>query len=397
MAVTYTLKAISMLDKQNLKELSEATSFKLNLSQLAVEKDFYVTHVIQTLTQIQNDYFDLVFQGGTSLSKGYKLIERLSEDVDFRIIQHPATFNLSKNTKRKKLREFRHEIVETLKLAGFTLPNDAIRVFYEGNFMQINAAFDNADKLTYLKPHVAIECFMGDLALLPSSKSITTLIKTTLGNKCNHQEISVNCIALDETAAEKWVALTRRIANSRLRSHLNDKHLVRHLYDLYFLSQSGLLTGDYQKLIPNLLNKDREQFKKYNPTTNAAVGIPKIIVAINNIGIVLPIVSPKPMATTLVKFISLRSDWLSIALKIKSNAKASNIAKIHTTIELVPLTLNTSEGRNRTPDPIIEPIAKTIDPHKLSFLFILCANPIYSCSRSFHPKFFPKLYGKIKP
>lgn len=69
-----------MLDNHHLKELSQAASIKLNLSQLAVEKDFYITQAIQVLTQVQNDYFELIFQGGTSLSKGYQLVSRLSED-----------------------------------------------------------------------------------------------------------------------------------------------------------------------------------------------------------------------------------------------------------------------------------------------------------------------------
>jgi len=100
------------------------------------------------------------------------------------------------------------------------------------------------------------------------SKPITTLIKVTLGEKCNHLEMPVNCAALDETAAEKWVALTRRISNSRITPRLSDKHLVRHLYDLYHLTQSGLLTGEYQNLIAGLLKKDSEQFQKQNPMYN---------------------------------------------------------------------------------------------------------------------------------
>ena len=257
-----------MLDNHHLKELSQAASIKLNLSQLAVEKDFYITQAIQVLTQVQNDYFELIFQGGTSLSKGYQLVSRLSEDVDFRVIQRAETLNLGKNVKRKKLSEFRHDLVNALKITGFILSDNAVQVFYEGRFMRINAAFAGADKLTYLKPHVAIECFMGDLVLPPISKPITTLIKVALGEKCNHTDILVNCAALDETTAEKWVALTRRISNSQIKARPSDKHLVRHLYDLYHLTQSGLLTGDYQNLIAGLLKKDSEQFQKYNLAYN---------------------------------------------------------------------------------------------------------------------------------
>lgn len=70
----------------DLRALAQAASIKLNLSQFAVEKDFYITNVIRTLITVDDDYFTLVFQGGTSLSKGYQIIQRLSEDVDFRVV-----------------------------------------------------------------------------------------------------------------------------------------------------------------------------------------------------------------------------------------------------------------------------------------------------------------------
>ena len=47
-----------------------------------VEKDYWVTH---TLWAMLDQGFDLWFKGGTSLSKGFDLIERLSEDIDVRV------------------------------------------------------------------------------------------------------------------------------------------------------------------------------------------------------------------------------------------------------------------------------------------------------------------------
>jgi hypothetical protein len=48
-----------------------------------VEKDYWVTHVLWWLTQAQ---FGLSFKGGTSLSKCFGLIERLSEDIDLHLV-----------------------------------------------------------------------------------------------------------------------------------------------------------------------------------------------------------------------------------------------------------------------------------------------------------------------
>lgn len=47
-----------------------------------VEKDYWVTHALWAL---QEQGFDVWFKGGTSLSKGFDLIERFSEDLDLRI------------------------------------------------------------------------------------------------------------------------------------------------------------------------------------------------------------------------------------------------------------------------------------------------------------------------
>jgi len=47
-----------------------------------VEKDYWVTHVLWALL---HQGFDLWFKGGTSLSKGFGLIERFSEDLDLKV------------------------------------------------------------------------------------------------------------------------------------------------------------------------------------------------------------------------------------------------------------------------------------------------------------------------
>jgi hypothetical protein len=59
---------------------------QLGLAPLFVEKDYWVTQVLSALHSCRPGGF--VFKGGTSLSKGYALIERFSEDVD--ILIQPA-------------------------------------------------------------------------------------------------------------------------------------------------------------------------------------------------------------------------------------------------------------------------------------------------------------------
>ena len=57
------------------------------LRESIIEKDYFVTKALRILEQTAGNL--IIFQGGTSLSKGWGVIERFSEDVD--IFPDPAT------------------------------------------------------------------------------------------------------------------------------------------------------------------------------------------------------------------------------------------------------------------------------------------------------------------
>lgn len=244
------------------------TSKMLGIPVDFIIKDYYVTVAIQALCSVKDPYFDLIFQGGTSLSKGHQVINRLSEDIDFRIVLKPDATHLGKEIRRKRLRDFRYTLIDTLKNTGFFIEKEQVKVFYEGRFMSIRASYEGSARITYLKPHIAIDCFVGELLLEPQAAEITSLIKTILGQECTHHSIHTPCLALDETAAEKWVALTRRIANSREKVRDADKHLVRHIYDLHQLQSKNLLSGKYKNLINGIIEKDISIFKKHDNVYN---------------------------------------------------------------------------------------------------------------------------------
>lgn len=245
--------------------LARKTAVSLGIPTEFVKKDHYVTQAIRLLTGLEDKYFSLVFQGGTSLSKAYRVVDRLSEDIDFRVMQRPAAAGLGKGARRSRLRAFRHALIEALRGAGLAVPDEGIRVLYEGRFMRIKADFSEGGGKSYLRPHILIECFVGDLALEPKKKEVSTLVKRVLSEECQHVPFFVNCVSLDETAAEKWVALTRRVANAEIRPRQSDKHLVRHMYDLYHLSAGRILTGEYAEIVNRIMEKDRQQFKHHNP------------------------------------------------------------------------------------------------------------------------------------
>ena len=72
------------LQEQERAEVFRQISKKINLNEVAVEKDWWVTAVLRVLFALPYAE-NLSFKGGTSLSKCYDLIERFSEDVDIAI------------------------------------------------------------------------------------------------------------------------------------------------------------------------------------------------------------------------------------------------------------------------------------------------------------------------
>ncbi|MGH9032400.1 MAG: nucleotidyl transferase AbiEii/AbiGii toxin family protein, partial [Acidimicrobiia bacterium] len=57
---------------------------RLDISATAVEKDYWVSEVLRVL--VANFPHDFIFKGGTSLSKGYRIVERFSEDIDVLVL-----------------------------------------------------------------------------------------------------------------------------------------------------------------------------------------------------------------------------------------------------------------------------------------------------------------------
>ena len=57
-----------------------------------IEKDLHVVRAIRAETSIDASPFTLVLGGGTALARAHKIVRRMSEDVDFKIVPRPATY-----------------------------------------------------------------------------------------------------------------------------------------------------------------------------------------------------------------------------------------------------------------------------------------------------------------
>lgn len=71
-------------DSDEFGPTQDVVAERLDISATAVEKDYWVSEVLRVLVATFPD--DFIFKGGTSLSKGYGIIERFSEDIDVLVL-----------------------------------------------------------------------------------------------------------------------------------------------------------------------------------------------------------------------------------------------------------------------------------------------------------------------
>lgn len=94
----------------------QRTAEKERLPEYAVEKDWWVTMALKAIFNTNCGKF-LEFKGGTSLSKGWKLIERMSEDIDLALSHTFFACSTDNNTQLKNLRKKSRRFI-TDELAG---------------------------------------------------------------------------------------------------------------------------------------------------------------------------------------------------------------------------------------------------------------------------------------
>src|SRR5207247_2101860 len=73
------------LNPEERRIFFEGTATPRNIQAQIVEKDFWVCCTLKELFQLPVIGEHLIFKGGTSLSKVFKVIERFSEDIDVSI------------------------------------------------------------------------------------------------------------------------------------------------------------------------------------------------------------------------------------------------------------------------------------------------------------------------
>lgn len=211
-----------------------------------VEKDYWIMHVLHGLNQLGLQ-FEL--KGGTSLSKGYKIIHRFSEDIDIHI-KPPPEMEINENPNNtnennfKKRKEFYDWLSsEKIKIPGIVsverdeefddVPNyrsGGIRLRYNNKKEQVaglkagillEAGFDNVTP----NSEITISSWAHDKAV---GKSIEIIDNRAIGIRCYHPGY---------TLVEKLQTIATKFRRER-EGDTTKPNFMRQYYDVYCLLEN---------------------------------------------------------------------------------------------------------------------------------------------------------------
>lgn len=223
------------LDSDTLNEI--ATELGVDVS--FVEKDWYACQALRAVSSMENENFTIIFSGGTSLSKAHGLIQRFSEDLDFRC---RYINSMSGNQQRKARSKLREQIVDSVQnLGDLEINSEQIQV--ASNYIKFPVLYTSLfDQNKALRPHLEIEFSFTQPLLGPTVKSVTSFVNHFSGKK---SEATIPCLSPVEIAADKLSALCWRVLKRDRRSETDDPTLVRHFHDLCALNDR--ITGEFEQ------------------------------------------------------------------------------------------------------------------------------------------------------
>lgn len=212
------------------------------ISAFAAEKDWWVVQTLAIVFEMDMGKH-LVFKGGTSLSKAWRLIERFSEDIDLAIDKEFLGFNgdLGKN-QRDKLRKVAGNYIDEVFFPALKAAFDAKGltqvqlVLEEGKESdrdrKINLYYPNViPSPGYLEPRVQIEISCRSLREPFTEKKFLSLLDETFNDQeFTQPAITIPSVNPERTFLEKIFLLHEEF--QRPKDKMRVDRLSRHLYDV---------------------------------------------------------------------------------------------------------------------------------------------------------------------
>jgi predicted nucleotidyltransferase component of viral defense system len=246
---THLKEWFQLPDETKIRLFAE-TSRQIGLpSSSAAEKDWWV---VQTLAVIfsMDCANALIFKGGTSLSKGWNLIQRFSEDIDLALDREFLGFTgeLSKQD-IKKLRRKSYQFItevftEELKVKFTELGFKEVTVKYrevenhDQDPLIIEIYYNKLTETdTYLKPGVLVEVGCRSLREPFTQRTFGTFVSEIYtDNPFTDKPITIPVVNPERTFLEKVFLLHEEF--QKPFDKIRVERLSRHLYDIEKLSQT---------------------------------------------------------------------------------------------------------------------------------------------------------------
>ena len=242
---------------------------KTAISEVYIEKDYWLTRSLQRLSQNPNAD-KVVFKGGTALSK-VRLTNRFSEDIDIAVIEANSISGNQLKMLIKRLAKDMAADLEEKVVEGVTSKGSK---FYKAIYLYPNligqktkTAVKSGQLLieinTFANPYPyqkqQITSFVSDYLL--------KLERQDLIEKYNLLPFSVNVLDKRRTMLEKFVSLLRFSFSENPKAELAKK--IRHFYDLYYLSNDEecakyIQSVDFQTDLQELFMHDQQEFDEPN-------------------------------------------------------------------------------------------------------------------------------------
>lgn len=246
-------------DKEAFAQAIIGASRYYGVNPALVEKDYFVTLVLE---KINERVPGLLFKGGTSLSKCYKIIDRFSEDIDLTLDEDHFT--------QGQRRKIKYIIIDVCKESGFTLVNEKdTRSRREYNVYRIDYPIQHPSSA--VKPVLLVETVFMQKAYPHETRSANSMIGEWLESMHNEEAMAKYelhpfqiCVqTLERTLVDKVFAICDyMVRGAGVRQS-------RHIYDI-----SRLLTKvDLNQELKQLIKEVREDRRTNKMCVSAQDGV----------------------------------------------------------------------------------------------------------------------------
>jgi hypothetical protein len=253
------------------------TASKMNVNEAIIEKDFWAVLVLDYLFNKSKFKKAFIFKGGTSLSKGYSLIRRFSEDIDLILdwtvfgIPKDEPYDHRSNTQQNKYNQVINE--KAARFIKYTILDEIKTGLRNSLGFDVDMICDKIEKniIVFKYPRLysndsilsTIRLEFGPLAAWTPSEviKVSSYINDYYPDVMNHPFTKVLTVKPTRTFWEKATILHHE-ANRPSTSKIPDRY-SRHYYDLYMMS----LDIPIENLLENidLLDHVVEFKKKFYP------------------------------------------------------------------------------------------------------------------------------------